>query len=296
MVSRRAVAALVAALAISLPACGERLRVLYTNDLHSRLERLASIEQRIAEAQNLGDPVLLVDAGDTWQDFRVPLYAVWGAERVVEWMNRVGYDAMAPGNHDFYPGWPTASELVAAAAFPVLCANLAPVAGSPAPFSGSARLAAGELDVLVLGLTALELLPLLDIPWLRPVDPVQALRREIEAAPDRPDLILCLAHVPVSEAKVIAAAVPEIDIFVTGHSHEATPVPHVVGRTLIVQSGAFGRYVGNLVVDVENGVVRLLDNELVATEAKAATEIGRGLVRLAQIALGILALSLLLVL
>jgi 5'-nucleotidase len=235
--------------------------------------------------------VLLLDAGDAWQDFRVLLYAVWGADRMVEWMNRVGYDAMAPGNHDFYLGWPGVPALAANATFPLLCANLAPVDGTASPFPGSTRVVAGGLDILIVGLTALEFLPALDIPWLHAVDPVEALHREISAALGHPDLIVCLAHVPVREAAAIAAFVPEVDIFVTGHSHEWTVTPRVLGDALIVQSGAFGRYVGELLVDVDGGAVHLLDNVLVPTTEEAVTDIGHGLMRLAQI-VGTLALLL----
>ncbi len=292
--TRRVLIALVLIAAFAVPACGQRLRIVYTNDLHVRLERLASVERRIAEARSGGDPVLLVDAGDAWQDFRVPLYAVWGAERMVEWMSRVGYDAMAPGNHDFYPGWPRVQALAAAAGFPVLCANLETIDGTAAPFPASVRIAVGGLDVLVVGLTALEDLPTLDIPWLRPIDPIQALRREIESAAGTPDLIICLAHVPVREARILARAVPEVGVFVTGHSHETTPAPVAVGRAFIVQSGAFGRNVGELVVDIQDGADRLVDNVLIPTEVEAATDLGRGLVRLAQVAFGILAFCLVL--
>lgn len=291
LVRRCSSVALILTLALALPACCERLRIVYTNDLHLRLDRLASIERLVSAARARGDPVLLLDAGDAWQDFRVLLYAVWGADRMVEWMNRVGYDAMAPGNHDFYRGWPGVSALAASAAFPLLCANLAPVDGTASPFPASARVVAGGLDILIVGLTALELLPTLDIPWLHVVDPVEALHREISAASGDPDLVVCLAHIPLREAAAIAAAVPEVDIFVTGHSHEATATPLVFGDALIVQSGAFGRNVGELLVDVDGGAVRLLDNILEPTTEEAVTDIGHGLMRLAQI-VGTLALLL----
>ena len=291
LVRRCSSVALILTLALALPACGERLRIVYTNDLHLRLDRLASIERLVSAARACGDPVLLLDAGDAWQDFRVLLYAVWGADRMVEWMNRVGYDAMAPGNHDFYRGWPEVPALAARATFPLLCANLAPVDGTASPFLASTRVVAGGLDILIVGLTALELLPTLDIPGLHVVDPVEALHREISAASGDPDLVVCLAHIPLREAAAIAAAVPEVDIFVTGHSHETTATPLVVGDALIVQSGAFGRNVGELLVDVDGGAVRLLDNVLVPTTEEAATDIGHGLMRLAQ-TVGALALLL----
>ncbi len=284
------------ALSFVVPASAIRLRIVYTNDLHARLERLAAAEEVIAAARAAGDPVLLLDGGDAWQDFRVPVYAVWGADSVVEWMNRAGYDAQALGNHDVYPGWQNVQALAAKAAFPILAANLRPIDGSAPPFAGSTRIARGGLDILIVGLATLEQLPWFDISWLRLQDPVDALRREIEAAAGSPDLVVCVAHVPLRQAEAIAAAMPEIDVFVTGHSHATTPTPRIVGQTLLVQSGAFARTVGELVVDVEDGGVHLVDHTLVPTQEEAATDIGRGLVRLAQIALGILALSFLLVL
>ncbi|MCX6098734.1 MAG: metallophosphoesterase, partial [Candidatus Bipolaricaulota bacterium] len=222
--TRGALLALAAAVVLAAPAHGESLRILYTNDLHLRFERLPALERLIAAERTQGDPVLLVDAGDAWQDFRVPLYAVWGAEPMVTWMNRVGYDAMAVGNHDLYWNWPRAAQLVEQAKFPVLSANLASVDGEGPPFVASVRVEVGGLDVLIIGLTTAEDLPYPDFPWLRPTDPVRAMQREIDAASGsgRPDLVLCVGHVGLDEAARIAAAVPTIDVFVSGHSHEAT--------------------------------------------------------------------------
>jgi 2',3'-cyclic-nucleotide 2'-phosphodiesterase (5'-nucleotidase family) len=290
MVTRGALIALAVAVVLVSPAHGESLRILYTNDLHLRFERLPSLERLIAAERAQGDPVLLVDAGDAWQDFRVPLYAVWGAEPMVTWMNRVGYDAMAVGNHDLYWSWPRVAQLVGSATFAVLSANLASIDGEEPPFAASVRVEVGGLDVLIVGLTTDEFLPYPDFPWLRPTDPERAVQREIDAASGWPDLVLCVGHVGVDEAARIAAAVPTIDVFVSGHSHEVTPSPRVVGKTLIVESGALGRNLGRLVLDVGEGSVRLVEHSLLATE-EAVTDIGHGLTRLAQI-LGLLALLL----
>jgi 5'-nucleotidase len=292
VVARGALLALAVVVALATPAHSETLRILYTNDLHLRFERLPALERLIAAERTQSDPVLLVDAGDAWQDFRVPLYAVWGADPMVTWMNRVGYDAMAIGNHDLYWSWPRVAQLVGKAEFPVLSANLASIDGEEPPFVASVRVEVGGLDVLILGLTTAEDLPYPDFPWLRPTDSERAVQREIDAASGsgRPDLVLCVGHMGLDKASRIAAAVPAIDVFVSGHSHQATLVPRVVGETLVVESGAFGRNLGRLVLDVGEGSVRLVEHSLLATE-KAVTDIGHGLTRLAQI-LGLLALLL----
>ena len=258
--------------------------ILYTNDIHLRFGRLASLEQRIA-AERAGDvPVLLFDAGDAWQDFRTPLAAVWGADEMVAWMNRVGYDGMALGNHDMYWGRRRLEELAEEAAFPILCANLEPVRGG-VPFVPSVRVEAGGISVLAIGLITEEWLPYSAYPALRVIPGASALRREIDRRATPSDLVLVLAHLPVADATRIASVVPEIDVFLTGHSHEETPDPVSVGETLIVQSGAFGERLGRLSIDVdpETGSHRLIANELLAT-VKAPTEIGRGLAQLLWIA------------
>jgi 2',3'-cyclic-nucleotide 2'-phosphodiesterase (5'-nucleotidase family) len=295
-VIRRCLLAAALAAALAFPLQAERLRIVYTNDIHLRLERLASIEAIVAAARETGDSVLLLDAGDAWQDFRVPLYAAWGSELMEAWMDRVGYDAMALGNHDAALGWPAVESLLKNASFPVLCANVIATDGTASPFPGSLEIQVGGFDVLVVGITTAESFPALGIPWLRPADPAAALRREIDRAANRPDLIVCLAHIPVHEAETLARAVPQVRVFVTGHSHETTAAPVIVGNSLIVQSGAFGEYVGELVLDVQDGSASLTDNVLVQTEEEAGADVGPGLTHLANAILLVLAFALLLAL
>jgi 2',3'-cyclic-nucleotide 2'-phosphodiesterase (5'-nucleotidase family) len=296
-VVRRALVLAGALLILGIVCVSAPLTILYTNDLHLRFERLASIEWLIAE-QRVGDvSVLLLDAGDTWQDFRRPLPAVWGADEMVEWMNRVGYDAMALGNHDMYWGAERLDELVRTASFPILCANLKPVRPGAAPFASSTRLDVGGISVLLIGLITEELLPYSAYPALRTVPPSVALRDEIDRALDDRDLIVVVAHLPVADAIRVATEVPEIDVFVTGHSHEETSDPVRVGETLIVQSGKFGESLGRLVVDVdpETGGHRLIGNDLIPTE-KTPTDIGRGLRQLFRIVVAVVAATLLVLL
>lgn len=283
--------AVVAILGISLAAAGERVRVVYTNDLHARLGRLASLGQVIETARAEGAPILLVDSGDAWQDFRVPLSAVAGAEDVVDWMNVAGYAAMAVGNHDLYVGWPAIERLAARARFPVLCAHLAAVDGLASPFAGSTRVAIGTLHVLIVGIGPLEHVPALDVPWLRPIDPVTALRREIDRAPGTPDLVVCLVHASLRQAAELARAVPDVDVFIAGHTHAATDWPRREGAAWIVQSGGFGRAVGVLDLDVAGGEVSLIDHRLVPSNDEAAALDPRGLARLSAIALAVLAFA-----
>ena len=77
----------------------------------------------------------------------------------------------------------------------------------------------------------------------------------------------------------------------TGHTHVATREPRVVGNSLLVQSGAFGRYVGELALDVEADGIRVADHRLVETKEEAAADLGRGLAKLCGIALATIAFA-----
>jgi 2',3'-cyclic-nucleotide 2'-phosphodiesterase (5'-nucleotidase family) len=296
MVRRTAVLAGVL-LIVALGCVSSPLTILYTNDLHLRFARLTSIERLIAEERAGEAPVLLFDAGDTWQDFRRPLPAVWGADRMVEWMNRVGYDAMALGNHDMYWGAERLDGLARKANFPILCANLRPVRHGSVPFASSARLEADEVSVLAIGLITEELLPYSAYPALHVVPAATAVRDEIDRAANDAELIVVVAHLSIADAIRVAERVPKIDVFVTGHSHEATTVPIRVGETLIVQSGAFGEHIGRLAIDVDpaTGGHRLIDHELIPTET-APTDVGRGLRQLLRVLVVTVAATLLVLL
>jgi len=292
--SRQKLAVMLGLVLVALPVAAAPLTILYTNDLHLRFERLGSLERIITEQRESAGDLLLLDAGDTWQDFRQPIAAVWGADEMVEWMNRAGYDAMALGNHDFYWGAERLAELAAQGRFALLCSSLRPIPGSRAPFAPAATLDLGGLSVHVVGLTTCEYHAFSAMPWLQYVPPVEALQTELARRPEGVDLTIVLAHIPVADAIAVARRVPGIDVFITGHSHEETREPLVIGGTAIVQSGCFGRMLGRLDLEIEpTGGYRVVGHRLIPTE-KAPAEIGRGLRQLARV-LAALSLSVLLV-
>ena len=260
------------------------LTILYTNDLHVRLGRLESVAELIEQERSKDHPVILLDAGDTWQDFRTPLAAVWGAEEVVDWMNRVSYDAMALGNHDLYWGADQLAALCERASFPVLCANLRPSAGIAPPFVPHTIVSVGEVEVLVIGLITLEYLPYPDFPWLRYAPPTTALQNVLDTVSERADLVVAVGHLPVEEAARIVQSVPGVHVFLTGHSHEMTVEPVQVGKTLILQAGAFGQFLGRLRVelDAETGDILSATNELLPTK-KSPVRLDRGILRLVEV-------------
>jgi len=244
------------------------LTILYTNDIHSRVSSLEGLAQLIEGEQAEDGSLLLFDVGDTWQDFRVPLYAVWGDEAVLDWMNQVGYDAMAIGNHEFYLGAKRLGELSARAKFPILCANLRPASGIAPPFTPYTVLSCAGVRILVIGLITHEYLAYSEFPWLRYIEPERALKEVLAEADGIADLVVVLGHLGIAEAKRIVKTIPGIDLFFTGHSHEVTQEPVRIGQTLILQAGAYGRWLGKLSIelDPETGSIKKVTNELLPAE------------------------------
>lgn len=89
-----------------------RLTILYTNDLHSRIEPFPSNDPKyanmggfarraaIVEQEKLkNDAVLLLDAGDIFQG--TPYFNLYQGELEYKLMSMMGYDATTIGNHDF---------------------------------------------------------------------------------------------------------------------------------------------------------------------------------------------------
>jgi len=285
---RAAIVALILLFLIGGRTAATPLTILYTNDLHLRFERLDSLERLIAGQREEIGPLLLLDAGDTWQDFRRPIAAVWGSDEMAAWMNRAGYDAMTLGNHDFYWGAERLIDLSETAVFPLLSANLLsanqrPINGRLVPFAASATLEVRDLVVHVIGLTTPEYHPFSAYPWLRYAAPIEALRSELARVPPEADLNVVLAHLPIADAAVLAVAVPGIDVFITGHSHEETLEPLLVGETVIVQSGRFAANLGRLDLEIgTDGRYRVVAHRLIPTE-EAPVDSSQGLRQLARV-------------
>lgn len=283
-----------------------QLTILHTNDTHAHLEpftpfgeetqggvarRLTVINQVRAEEDN----VLLVDAGDQFQG--TLFFNVWQGEEASHFMNALGYQAMAVGNHEFDSGPGTLGSFVRAAAFPVLSANLdvsddPELAGNIKPW---AVLTVGGERIGVIGLTTADLAIISSPgPNVRVNDPVETAKAAVnELSAQGITKIVCLSHLGYLEDQALAKAVDGIDVIVGGHSHTrlgseegaAGPYPTVVrspngGTVLIVSAWEWGRVLGRLDVTFDaQGTVQgyagqpIPITDAVAGDAEIAAEV-----------------------
>jgi S-sulfosulfanyl-L-cysteine sulfohydrolase len=85
-------------------------------------------------------------------------------------------------------------------------------------------------------------------------DQVQALVEELRDA-HRADCVVLLSHNGVAVDLKLAGRVSGLDVILGGHTHDGLPQPIRVGRTLVVNSGAHGKFLSRLDLDVRGGRV-----------------------------------------
>ncbi|SVE52243.1 uncharacterized protein METZ01_LOCUS505097, partial [marine metagenome] len=73
-------------------------------------------------AVNDGEGLLVLDGGNIFQGN--PLGMADSGQSMIEWMNRIGYDAMVPGSYDFISGAENLKHLAQKSEFPFLFSNL----------------------------------------------------------------------------------------------------------------------------------------------------------------------------
>jgi 2',3'-cyclic-nucleotide 2'-phosphodiesterase (5'-nucleotidase family) len=259
-----------------LAATGEvRLTILHTGDLHGRVhpvdaladadlgEGLARVAAAVKAIRAEGPPVLLLDSGDTIQGAPEQALAfasgLDAADPIVGGMNRMGYDAMAVGNHEFDFG---VERLVASqrqSKFPFLSANtLAPgdrQAFPPYLVREIQGVRVGILGLITTG-TPNWVSPTL-LGGLRFVQPLAVAKHRVSQLRDeeRCDFVVVLTHQgferdPKSgrerpgsslenQAYALATRVPGVDLVLSGHAHVVVN-PQRIGTVWVSAPGRWG--------------------------------------------------------
>lgn len=85
-------------------------------------------------------------------------------------------------------------------------------------------------------------------------DPVVAVQETVSKikANENVDMIICISHSGTSskeensEDEILAKAVPELDVIISGHTHTKLDEPIVHGNTYIVSCAEYGKYLGDM--------------------------------------------------
>ena len=296
-----------------------RLNIVHINDLHSRLEpinrfnstcsseddaegkcfggiaRVATkINELRSELTSMGENVLVLDAGDQFQGSL--MYTTYKGAAAAEFMNVIGFDAMAVGNHEFDDGPQGLADFVDMVDVPVISGNLG-LESSDLLNDRIGNHLVVEIGGEKIGIVSAVATDTVDTsspgPNVEFVDEVAALSQDVsDLEAEGVNKIIALTHVGLPRDLEIAASVPGLDVVVGGHSHTflsaSDPKRHggypiwVDGPdgalVPVVQAYAYSKYVGHLVVDfddqgelvIASGDTILLDSSVAPDEGIAA--------------------------
>jgi 5'-nucleotidase/UDP-sugar diphosphatase len=218
-----------------------------------------------ARDQTDGRHTLLLMGGDLLMG--TPLSTAFKGKLGVTLMNKMKFDAMAVGNHEFDYGQDNLLEkLKPLMAFPLLSANIKDSSGGNAFQSlVEKKYPDSKTKIVIFGLTTAAA-PMTTHPGnvkgLVFDDPV-ATANSILGRFGEKDLVIALTHLGVKEDKKLAESCPKIDVIIGGHSHTAISDPMKVNQAIIAQAGAYAHYVGKLDLDVVDGKVTKYKSELI---------------------------------
>ncbi|MBP3438504.1 MAG: bifunctional metallophosphatase/5'-nucleotidase [Sutterella sp.] len=284
---RPSVIALAAALLLTgcaqLPADAPlTLTVLHTNDTHAyaagidRRDRAclddaactggyARLAEVIAARKAANDNVLALDAGDVWPG--TLFYKAGGPKTITGLTNRIPWDAVTIGNHEFDGGCEEVLDYVRARSVPVLGANLEASSSCPLAEAGVVRpwiiRKIQGVPVGIIGMMNDEVVTISgaceETRFLDRRRALQTAANELRGRGVRH--VIALTHLGYPSDMKLAASVTGIDIIVGGHTHDylgpepkaAGPYPTVVrapdgAPVLIVTAWRSTAYLGELTV------------------------------------------------
>ncbi|MCX5801345.1 MAG: 5'-nucleotidase C-terminal domain-containing protein [Candidatus Eisenbacteria bacterium] len=275
--------------------CDTRLTILSITDLHGAL---LSEDKDFATGKPVGGaavvgayieaerdsstgPVLVLASGDMMQGSAISNLSM--GEAVIEFMNRLGFEACAVGNHEFDWGVDVLKERIKQAKFPFLVANIFSGSGSKRPNWAVPYTVVqkGNLKIGIIGVIT-EDAPVVINPksieglrFDRPDSLVNKLAAQLRH--EGVNVIIVLAHTGGTQEENgtvtgpiagFASKLEGVDAVLGGHSH--TVVSGTVNSIPVVIAGANGVRLGivRLRVDVCEGGSSLLEETVKPTFAE----------------------------
>ncbi len=283
--NRFLIASAALALSAGMASAEYTVHILHTNDMHSRIESInkydstcnaegeaegscfggfARVKTAIdAKKASLGNQnVVVLDAGDPFQGSL--FYTTYKGAAEAEFMEQMGYHAMAVGNHEFDDGPQGLADFIDKVSFPVISGNLD--LSAEASLNGKVEdhvvLEVGGKKIGVISALATDTVET-SSPGPNVVfqDEVEALTADVAALEQQGvDIIIALTHVGLTKDRKIAQSVPGVDVVIGGHSHtlmsnddSQTPAyPIMVGDTAVAQAYAYTKYLGHLTVTFDD--------------------------------------------
>lgn len=290
----------------------KQVDVVFTHDLHSYLD---SYEEKVdGEMKNVGGmarlktlldqqreknpDTLVVDAGDF--SMGTMFHTMFSTDALeYRMLGQLGFDAVTLGNHEFDFGSEALAQMFEAAREeevylpPVVVSNVdwnSENQGSKRIKDAAADLMQdyvmvekGDISIAVVGAfgkDALDCSPTCELTFEDPVTSIQKTVDKIEKQEDA-DMIVCVSHSGTwansekSEDELLAKAVPELDLIISGHTHSVLEEPLIHGDTAIVSCGEYGKNTGVISMkQKDDGRWKVEEYELISMDEQIEADSG----------------------
>lgn len=211
--------------------------------------------------------VLAFDNGDTFHGTHAAVSTK--GEALVPLMNALGFTAMT-AHWEFAWGPEQVDRLAEQLDYPLLAANCYRKSDDSRPFPATIMCEVGDLRIGVIGLAATiidKTMPTHFSKGLRFTDgPEEAFEEVLRLRSKGADLIIVLSHLGLPQDLQLAQKVPDIDILLSGHTHNRMNEPIRVGKTLVIQSGCHGSFIGRLDLTLKDGNIIDSHHQLIAVD------------------------------
>lgn len=219
------------------------------------LDRIATLVSAIRDDRG-DNNVLLLDGGDTWQGSYTALKT--DAQDMLDCMRLLKPDAMV-GHWEFTLGADRVLEILDALEFPFLASNIVDTDWEEPVFDSTAFYDRGDTRVAVIG-QAMPYTPIANPRYMFPDWSfglrVDTLQENIDAAKaEGADVVVVLSHNGFDVDQKLASILNNVDVILTGHTHDAVPEALNINGTLVMSSGSHGKYLGRIDLDVKGGKV-----------------------------------------
>jgi len=265
-----------------------KINILHLNDVHGAVEPVEDPESTEGpvggvayvktvidqEREKNPDGTMTLNAGDIAEGTMVS-YVTRG-RIVTDAFNRIRFDAVALGNHDFEWGKDELKTIVQDLNSPVVAANVVKT-DDGIVFDGAKPYIMKNvkgINIAIIGLDTPDTVRYVDkdkIEGIRFEDTAATMKKYIpEVKAKGADIVILLSHLGFKADKELAKNVKGIDVIVGGHSHTELPEGYREGDTIIVQAGSQGRFVGNLGLELDPSSKKITGHhaELIPIKAK----------------------------
>ncbi|MCB2312771.1 bifunctional metallophosphatase/5'-nucleotidase [Clostridium tagluense] len=238
-----------------------QLKILHTNDIHSRFENFARISKKIEELRD--ENTIVLDAGDFHDFMSIEIQGTKGAAGS-SFLNVAGYDAVTIGNNEGFSGIKNIENMTNTQLIPYLSCNL--YKADKSLIKGVKRsiiIDKSGVKFLIIGATPAgpSYNEFFSLENMYASNPIEEINKEIFNNKGKYDICVFLSHLGINADKEIAKKIEGIDIIIGGHSHTLMDEVEVINGKIIHQSGMLGEYLGVLNIEIENGSIKTFSSE-----------------------------------